>query len=96
LVVEPPNGASSPLSRFRDNDLDLPEGTVTFLLTDIEGSTRLWLQHPDAMRGALVRHDALAATLIARHDGILVKHRGEGDSLFAVFSRAIDATTRSP
>ena len=39
----------------------LPTGTVTFLLTDIEGSTRLWVQHPEAMRLALARHDALAA-----------------------------------
>ena len=38
----------------------LPTGTVTFLFTDIEGSTRLWEQHPEAMRAALARHDALA------------------------------------
>src|SRR5438046_985908 len=37
----------------------LPSGTVTFLFTDIEGSTRLWEQHPEAMRAALARHDAL-------------------------------------
>jgi predicted ATPase/class 3 adenylate cyclase/DNA-binding SARP family transcriptional activator len=72
-----------------------PEGTVTFLLTDIESSTKHWLQHPDAMHGALPRHDALAAALIAQHHGILVKHRGEGDSLFAVFSRALDAVAAS-
>ena len=36
-----------------------PTGTVTFLFTDIEGSTRLWEQHPDAMRPALARHDDL-------------------------------------
>jgi predicted ATPase/class 3 adenylate cyclase len=68
-----------------------PEGTVTFLLTDIEGSTRLWLQHPEAMRQALARHDALAAAIIPQHDGLLIKQRGEGDSLFAVFARASDA-----
>ena len=39
----------------------IPTGTVTFLFTDIEGSTRLWEQHPDAMRPALARHDALLA-----------------------------------
>jgi class 3 adenylate cyclase len=72
---------------------DLPTGTVTFLFTDIEGSTRLWEQHPEAMEAALARHDALAATVIQQHDGILVKHRGEGDSLFAVFARAADAVT---
>jgi class 3 adenylate cyclase len=37
----------------------LPTGTVTFLFTDIEGSTRLWKQHPQAMGEALARHDAL-------------------------------------
>jgi predicted ATPase/class 3 adenylate cyclase len=69
----------------------LPTGTVTFLLTDIEGNTRLWQQHPEAMRDALARHDALAAAVIERHGGTLVKSRGEGDSLFAAFYRATDA-----
>jgi class 3 adenylate cyclase len=70
---------------------DLPGGTVTLLFTDIEGSTRLWEQHPEAMEAALARPDALAAAVIQRHEGHLVKHRGEGDSLFAVFARATDA-----
>jgi class 3 adenylate cyclase len=69
----------------------LPTGTITFLFTDIEGSTRLWEQHPEAMEAALTRHDALAAAVIQQHEGYLVKHRGEGDSLFAVFARAADA-----
>jgi class 3 adenylate cyclase len=38
---------------------DLPTGTVTFLFTDIEGSTRLWEQHPEAMTAVLARHDAI-------------------------------------
>src|SRR5712692_2715287 len=70
---------------------ELPTGTVTFLFTDIEGSTRLWEQHPEAMEAALARHDALAADIIQQHDGRVVKHRGEGDSLFAVFARTTDA-----
>jgi predicted ATPase/class 3 adenylate cyclase len=70
---------------------ELPTGTVTFLLTDIEGSTRLWEQHPDAMSAAVARHDALAAGIIAQHEGVLVKSQGEGDSLFAVFGHAADA-----
>src|SRR5437868_2262218 len=70
---------------------ELPTGTITFLFTDIEGSTRLWDQHPEAMEAALARHDALAAAAIEQHEGHLVKHRGEGDSLFAVFARAVDA-----
>jgi predicted ATPase/class 3 adenylate cyclase len=70
---------------------ELPAGTVTFLFTDIEGSTRLWEQHPEPMRAALARHDALAAAFVEAHAGTLVKSRGEGDSLFAVFPRATDA-----
>jgi predicted ATPase/class 3 adenylate cyclase/Tfp pilus assembly protein PilF len=69
----------------------LPSGTVTFLFTDIEGSTRLWERHPGAMEAALGRHDALAAAVIPQHAGTLVKQRGEGDSLFAVFARPADA-----
>jgi class 3 adenylate cyclase len=70
---------------------ELPTGTVTFLFTDIEGSTRLWERHAEPMRLALARHDALAAALVEAHAGTLVKSRGEGDSLFAVFARASDA-----
>jgi predicted ATPase/class 3 adenylate cyclase len=76
-----------------DHEKSLPSGTVTFLFTDIEGSTRLWEQHPQAMEAALTRHDALSAGIVAQHGGTLVKHRGEGDSLFAVFSSAIDAVS---
>ena len=70
---------------------DLPSGTVTFLLTDIEGSTRLWEAHPDGMRLALARYDELAATVVREYSGALVQIRGEGDSLFAVFAMATDA-----
>src|SRR3712207_3212202 len=70
---------------------DLPTGTVTFLFTDIEGSTRLWQDHPAAARVALARHDALVEQIVAEHDGVVVRPRGEGDSRFAVFARATDA-----
>src|SRR3954463_9486470 len=70
---------------------ELPTGTVTFLFTDIEGSTRLWEQYPEAMSVALARHDALLIAGIQRHGGAVVKSRGEGDSHFAVFTRATDA-----
>jgi len=69
----------------------VPTGTVTFLFTDIEGSTQLWEQHPAAMRQALVRHDALVEQIVVEHQGQVVRPRGEGDSRFAVFSRATDA-----
>src|ERR687885_1500379 len=70
---------------------DLPTGTVTFLFTDIEGSTALGEHHPEAMRAALTRHDALVEGIMAAHDGHVVRPRGEGDSRFAVFARATDA-----
>src|SRR5438093_2695050 len=73
--------------------VELPTGTVTFLFTDIEGSTRLWEQHPEAMRRALARHHTLVATAIEERGGVVVKSRGEGDSVFAVFARATDAVT---
>jgi class 3 adenylate cyclase len=69
----------------------LPTGVVTFLLTDIEGSTRLWESDPEAMRQALSRHDSVVAACIRRHNGHVVKSKGEGDSVFAVFSHARDA-----
>src|SRR5918997_2676053 len=70
---------------------ELPSGTVTFVLTDVEGSTALWEQAPEAMRDALDRHDILFEVAIREHDGIHIRPRGEGDSRFAVFASASDA-----
>ncbi len=67
----------------------LPGGTITFLFTDIEGSTELWEQHPDVMREALVRHDALLRQTIADHGGVVCKSGGDG--VYAAFTRAPDA-----
>jgi len=71
--------------------MDLPSGVVTFLMTDVEGSTRLWAEASEAMRAALARHDAIAASVTEDHAGSLLKSRGEGDSTFSVFARATDA-----
>ena len=46
-----------------------PSGTVTFLFIDIEGSTRLWEEQPEAMRAALARHDELLRTAVEVHSG---------------------------
>src|SRR5690348_310598 len=46
---------------------DLPSGTITFLFTDVEGSTRLWERVPDAANRALMRHDALIETCVTNH-----------------------------
>jgi predicted ATPase/class 3 adenylate cyclase/DNA-binding XRE family transcriptional regulator len=64
----------------------LPTGTLTFLLTDVEGSTPLWEQQPAAMQAAIARHDELLGVMLARHGGRQVKERGEGDNILAVFT----------
>ena len=71
--------------------VDLPSGTVTFLFTDIHGSTRLWELNSQAMSSALARHDSILNSIISQRRGTVVKSRGEGDSFFAVFPRAADA-----
>jgi predicted ATPase/class 3 adenylate cyclase len=71
--------------------MNLPTGTVTFLFTDIEGSTRLWEQHPDAMPAVVARHERIATELIEQAGGFVVKSRCEGDGLFAVFPAARNA-----
>jgi class 3 adenylate cyclase len=53
--------------------MPLPAGTVAFLVTDIEGSTRLWEQHPEAMHLALIRHDAILRHAIETDDGHVFK-----------------------
>jgi class 3 adenylate cyclase len=56
----------------------LPSGTVTFLLTDIEGSTALWERQPEAMRLTVARHDALLTAGIEQRGGSVIHSRGEG------------------
>jgi predicted ATPase/class 3 adenylate cyclase len=68
---------------------DLPMGTVAFLFTDIEGSTRLWQEQPEAMGPALARHDALVREMVEAHAGHVVKTTGDG--AHAVFTTAADA-----
>ena len=68
---------------------ELPSGTVTFLFTDLEGSTRLWEQHPGAMPDALERHDGILREAVIGHRGRVVKTTGDG--LHAVFVTTRDA-----
>ena len=65
---------------------DLPTGTVTFLFTDIEGSTALWERDPEAMRSSLARHDALVRRAVEEHGGHVFKQMG--DAVCAVFDVA--------
>ena len=67
----------------------LPSGTVTFLFTDIEGSTKLWEQHPEAMRLALARHDNLLRQAIENNSGVVFKTMG--DAFCAAFATAPNA-----
>jgi predicted ATPase/class 3 adenylate cyclase len=67
----------------------LPTGIVTFLFTDIEGSTRLWEEYPQQMRQALARHDAILRHTIQSHAGHVFKTMG--DAFYAVFSSASEA-----
>ena len=64
-------------------------GVVTFLFTDIEGSTRLWEQEPERMRLALAQHDTLARELVERNRGTVVKMAGDG--VHAAFADPLDA-----
>ena len=74
---------------------DLPSvtRTVTFLLTDIEGSTAAWEADADAMAAALARHDELVEQVVTSRGGRLIKTRGEGDATFSVFERASAAAS---
>src|SRR4051794_30133468 len=65
-----------------------PGGTVTFLFTDIEGSTRHWQHQPNAMPAALARHDALLRMVVNPQGGHIYKP--VGDAFCAAFSRAPD------
>ena len=68
-----------------------PFGTVTFLMSDIEGSTRRWADQPDSMRAALVRHDDVMADAVESNGG-LFKHTGDGIvAAFGWARAAIDA-----
>jgi class 3 adenylate cyclase len=67
------------------------EGAVTLLLTDVEGSTRLWRQDPEAMRSTIAWHDEVVSGCVGEHGGKVLTSHGEGDSVFAVFGQTRDA-----
>ncbi|MFL5734404.1 MAG: adenylate/guanylate cyclase domain-containing protein [Chloroflexia bacterium] len=70
----------------------MPKGTVTFMFTDIEGSTRMWEQHPRAMQAALARHDTLLREAIEAHGGYIFKTMGDAFcAAFPTASEALDA-----
>ncbi len=68
----------------------LPSGVVTFLLTDIVGSSALWEDQAAAMAAALERHDVIVGAVVAGHGGTLLKSKLEGDATVSVFARATE------
>jgi len=73
-------------------EVSAPSGIVTFLFTDIEGSTRLWDQHPDAMAQAMETHDALLTDVADAYGGYVFSQAGDGWGIsFDAPVQAIDA-----
>src|ERR1700733_8244495 len=94
LAVARPNvwgGGLPGIAENSETTFALPAGTVTFLLTDIEQSTRQWEAHPEEMAQAVPAHYALLSDAVGRHGGVRPVEQGEGDSIVAAFSRASDA-----
>ena len=70
---------------------DYPQGQVTFLFTDVVGSTILWERYPEAMHEAIARHDTLLKGAITANKGWTVKNTGDG--IHAVFASPVDAVS---
>src|ERR1700759_2337615 len=82
------------MSETQWNDVimgELPTGTVTLLLADVEGSTRLWETQPDEMTVAIASLNHAVSDIVAAHEGVRPVEQGEGDSFVAAFARASDA-----
>src|ERR1700686_3802461 len=89
--VEP--RADAPLVDWSDLGVSglLPTGTVTLLLADVEGSTRVWETQAEVMTAAIARLNTVVSDVVAAHDGVRPVEQGEGDSFVAAFARASDA-----
>lgn len=70
---------------------ELPTGTVTLLLADVEGSTRLWESQPEVMKAAVARLDSALSDAVTNHNGVRPVGQGDGDSFVIAFARAVDA-----
>ncbi|MEX2278705.1 MAG: adenylate/guanylate cyclase domain-containing protein, partial [Acidimicrobiia bacterium] len=74
--------------------MSLPAGVVTFVFSDIEGSTRLWESDADGMGRSLARHDEIVRAVIKQHGGVVFKHTGDGfGAAFASVSDALVAAS---
>src|ERR1700736_5256855 len=83
--------ADTPLNWSDLGVSELPTGTVTLLLADVEGSTRLWHPRPEEMTAAVARLDRTVCEVIAANHGVRPVEQGEGDSFVVAFGRASDA-----
>jgi predicted ATPase/class 3 adenylate cyclase/DNA-binding CsgD family transcriptional regulator len=84
--------SDTPLLDWNEQSLsELPTGTVTLLLADVEGSTRLWESQSDTMATALEHLNHTVNDLVDAHGGVRPVEQGEGDSFVVAFARASDA-----
>src|SRR3712207_8339452 len=76
MIRRPPRSTLFPYTTlFRSSASNPPSGTVTFLYTDIEGSTSLWEQYPLQMQAALAQHNAILRDAIAAHHGVVLDRK---------------------
>ncbi|WP_082950511.1 MULTISPECIES: LuxR C-terminal-related transcriptional regulator [unclassified Mycobacterium] len=91
-MIDIDSSADMPLLDWSEQSLsELPTGTVTLLLADVEGSTRLWETQSDTMTAALEQLNQTVNGLVAAHGGVRPVEQGEGDSFVIAFARASDA-----
>ncbi|BBY04159.1 helix-turn-helix transcriptional regulator [Mycobacterium seoulense] len=91
-MIEIDASADAPLLDWSEQSVsELPTGTVTLLLADVEGSTRLWETQSDTMTAALEQLNQTVNGLVATHGGVRPVEQGEGDSFVIAFARASDA-----
>ena len=97
LAIDPdrrPSSASELIERLSGAlSGALPEGVLTFFLTDIEGSTALWNNHPRSMGAVVATTESMVAEQVEAHGGRVIKARGEGDSTMSVFTHAAAAAS---
>jgi predicted ATPase/class 3 adenylate cyclase/DNA-binding CsgD family transcriptional regulator len=86
-----PRADTPPMNESDVGVSELPTGTVTLLLADIEGSTRLWETQSQEMAQAVARLDRALAEMIGAYGGVRPVEQGEGDSFVVAFDRASDA-----
>jgi predicted ATPase/class 3 adenylate cyclase/DNA-binding CsgD family transcriptional regulator len=86
-----PRADTQPMNWSELGVSELPTGTVTLLLADVEGSTGLWQSRPAEMTEAVTRLDMTLSSLVDAHGGVRPVEQGEGDSFVIAFARASDA-----